>query len=108
MAAKKPRPTARRTQSTASKNWVSVQGYFTHEGDSIIFQGDAGDNEGAPTLSAGHYISSQTFGGGTISATVRFQKPSGASAFQLVLYSEPATSFLLGAGIVAGDFLMYG
>ncbi len=101
-------PPAKRRRPVPRETWASVQGDFTHKGDAIIFQGRAIEHEGKSQPSAGQYISNQTFGGGTISATLRFEEISQSSALQLVLFYEPEIQFLIGAGIIAGQWQMYG
>jgi hypothetical protein len=81
---------------------AAISGDFEISGDSIIFKGKTLEHAGEKIAAVGQFISREAFGGGSLSATVSFKKPSYLSGFQLVLFFDPRTKYTLSAGIKAG------
>ena len=89
-------------------NWAPLLGKFEHTDNSIIFKGDTTEySEGKTGPSIGNIICDQSFGGGTISADIKFTEFSKESACELIIFYDPTTKHFVTAGLGGGGIAMF-
>ena len=86
--------------------WAAMNGDFAFDGDAVHFKGSTVAYGDAPGPATGLAICDQSFGGGTISATVTFTNPSKGSSGDLVIYYHTAFREFIAAGV--GNDVLYG
>jgi hypothetical protein len=89
-------------------NWAPLLGKFDQVDNSIIFKGETAEyGEGKSGPSIGNIICDQSFGGGTLSADIKFTKISNGSACELIIFYDPATKYFVTAGLGGGGITMF-
>ena len=89
----------------SDKTWVSMLGEYVLEGDDLTIIGGLTETEARTNYSVGQIVSNQYFGGGDMSAKIRFGNSTESASAGLILYYHTATGGFIAANLHSGGSL---
>ncbi len=87
-------------------NWAAINGLFEFTDSSLVFRGEPTKYGEQLGMSVGLAIAAERFVGGSLEATVIFEKIGDRNTCELVFYFDPARTWFVSAGI-GGPIQMY-
>ena len=93
------------TKEARINNWLALLGKFKFENGKLEFIGGTRELNGQVQPEIGNFVCDQFFGGGKISASVKFHKPVKESKLgcDIIFYYDPRTKWFACAGVNSGD-----